>query len=113
MVYSQSPMRPSSWNGNGPHKAMCLQFVECPLIIYPPYNQIHALDSFISPIPGFEGDILILAILMLARTPSAESAHDLSVGTSAGSSRTRAGKCKATTTLPPSKKAKKVGGQKV
>jgi hypothetical protein len=46
------------------------------------------LDSFISPVPGFEGDIPILAILISARDPGAESSEDPSAGSSASASRT-------------------------
>jgi hypothetical protein len=63
------------------------------------------LDSFISPIPGFEGDILIPTILVSTRFPSGESASDPSVGASARASKTRSGKHKATATLTPQKKA--------
>jgi hypothetical protein len=43
---------------------------------------LQALDSFVSSIPGFEGETPILVIPILARTPSAESANDSSVGPS-------------------------------
>jgi hypothetical protein len=65
------------------------------------------LDSYIFPIPGFEGDIPIPAILVLARSPSGELASD----PSAGASKTQAGKRKATATPTPQKKAKKATGK--
>jgi hypothetical protein len=101
-----------SWNGKGPGKTSFLQFVDFPLIIYSLDIQMRVLDNFISPILDFEGDILILAIPILARTPNAESADDASAGPGARSSRTRAGKRKVAATLPPLKKAKKVMGKR-
>jgi hypothetical protein len=53
------------------------------------------LDNFILPISGFEGDIPIPAILISACDPGAESSHDPSTGSGAGTARTRAGKQKA------------------
>jgi hypothetical protein len=70
-----------------------------------------ALDSFISPIPGFEGDIPIPAIPVSTRYPSSESASDLSVGAGAGASKTQTGKRKSAATLTPQKKSKKVTGK--
>jgi hypothetical protein len=105
-------VRLPSWNGKGPGKTSFLQFVDFPLIIYSLDIQMRVLDNFISPIPDFEGDILILAIPILAWTPSAELANDASVGPSARSLRTQAGKRKAAATLPPPKKAKKVMGKR-
>jgi hypothetical protein len=72
---------------------------------------MQALDNFISPIPRFERDIPILAVLISAQTPSSESTDDSSANPGAGSSRTREGKHKATTTPPPSKKPKKIVGK--
>jgi hypothetical protein len=48
------------------------------------------LDSFISPTPRFESDILIPAILISACDPGTESFKDPSTGSSARASRTRA-----------------------
>jgi hypothetical protein len=73
---------------------------------------LQVLDSFISLIPGFEGDILILVILISTQSPSGESEGDSMTGASAVSLRTRVGKCKASATPPLQKKAKKVVGKK-
>jgi hypothetical protein len=59
-------------------------------------DPIQDLDSFISPIPGFEGDILILAIPVSAHSPGGEAIDDPSVGFSTDASMTRANKRKAT-----------------
>jgi hypothetical protein len=69
------------------------------------------LDSFISPILGFEGDILIPAIPISARDPGAESSKDPSAGSSASASRTQA--CKRKVLIDPSlpKKARKTTGK--
>jgi hypothetical protein len=69
------------------------------------------LDSFISPIPEFEGDIPILAILILAHDPGAESSEDPSTGSNANASRTRAYKRNAPINPSPPKKAKKTTGK--
>jgi hypothetical protein len=58
---------------------------------------MQVLDSFNSPILGFEGDVPILAIPLSTRSLSGEPAGDSTAGASAGSLRTRAGKCKAST----------------
>jgi hypothetical protein len=50
---------------------------------------MQALDNFISPIPGFEGDIPILTITVLAQPPGGEVDSDPSTGASAGTLRTR------------------------
>jgi hypothetical protein len=63
-------------------------------------------DSFISPIPGFEGDIPISA-----RDSSIESSKDPSSGPSASASWTRTCKQKASIDLSPSKKEKKIAGK--
>jgi hypothetical protein len=65
------------------------------------------LDNFIAPIPGFEGETPIPAIIISAQTLSAESVGASSRGPSAGSSKTRAGKCKAAFTPPPPQKIRK------
>jgi hypothetical protein len=65
------------------------------------------LDSFISPIPGFDGDILIPAIPILNRPPGDEPMSDPSVEASVITLKTRADKQKVTTNLIPLKKAKK------
>jgi hypothetical protein len=44
---------------------------------------MQALDSFISPIPGFDGNIPILAIQVSVRPPGNESIDDPSTGASA------------------------------
>jgi hypothetical protein len=69
------------------------------------------LDCFISPIPGFEGDIPIPAILISASDPGTESSKDPSTGSSASASRTRACKRKVPIYPNPSKKAKKAAGK--
>jgi hypothetical protein len=56
---------------------------------------MQALDSFISPIPRFDGDIPIPAIPVLAQPPSDESTSDPSIGASASALKTGVGKCKA------------------
>jgi hypothetical protein len=72
---------------------------------------MQALDSFISPIPGFEGDILIPAIPILARPPGSESINDPSARANASISKSWAGKRKETANPTPQKKAKKVVGK--
>jgi hypothetical protein len=74
---------------------------------------LQALDNFIAPIPGFEGEMPILAVPILARTPSAESVITTSKGPSAGSLKTQAVKRKVASTLPPPKKIRKVIRKKV
>jgi hypothetical protein len=71
---------------------------------------MQALDSFISPIPRFEGDIPIPAFPVSARSPSGELASDSSAGASVGALKTRAWKRKTTINLTPQKKAKKTTG---
>jgi hypothetical protein len=43
---------------------------------------MQALDSFISPVPDFDGDIPILAVPVSARPPSDEPVSDPSIGKS-------------------------------
>jgi hypothetical protein len=69
------------------------------------------LDNFISPIPGFEGDILIPAIPISARDPGVESSEDPSARSSVSASRTWAYKRKAPINPNPHKKAKKATGK--
>jgi hypothetical protein len=69
------------------------------------------LDIFISPIPGFDGDIPIPAIPISAHDPGTESSEDPSTGSSAGTSRTRACKRKAPIDPNTPKKAKKTIGK--
>jgi hypothetical protein len=64
------------------------------------------LDNFISPIPGFNGDIPIPAIPVLTQPPGDESTSDPSARVGASALKTRAGKRKATTNLTPQKKAR-------
>jgi hypothetical protein len=66
---------------------------------------MQALDNFIFPIPSFDGDVPILAIPILARSPGDDSASDPSAEASA--SKTQANKQKATANPTPQKKAKK------
>jgi hypothetical protein len=72
---------------------------------------MQALDSFISPIPGFDGDILIPIIPVSARPPGGEAIDDPAVGANVGASKTQAGKRKATANPTPQKKAKKATGK--
>jgi hypothetical protein len=72
---------------------------------------MQVLDNFIPSIPRFEGDIPIPVIPVSARSPSGESTSDPSAGASAGVSKTRAGKHKATANSTHHKKAKKGYGQ--
>jgi hypothetical protein len=65
---------------------------------------MQALDSFISPIPGFDGDMPIPAIPVSAQPPSDEVTSDPSTGASTSTSRTWAGKRKTTANLTPQKK---------
>jgi hypothetical protein len=76
---------------------------------------MQALDSFISPIPGFEEDIPIPAIPVIARSPSDESVSDSSDGISARASKTRVVKRKAVVNPTPQNKAKKttIGAHKI
>jgi hypothetical protein len=46
------------------------------------------LDNFISPVPGFDGKIPILAIPVSAQPPGDEPASDPSAGASANASKT-------------------------
>jgi hypothetical protein len=69
------------------------------------------LDNFISPIPGFDSDILIPAIPVSARPPGGESIEDPSTGSSADAPKTQASKRKAPANLTPQKKAKKTIGK--
>jgi hypothetical protein len=72
---------------------------------------MQALDSFISPIPGFDGDILFPAVPVSARPPGDESVGDPSTGASASASKTQAGKWKASVKLPPSEKGQESLGE--
>jgi hypothetical protein len=69
------------------------------------------LDSFTSPIPGFEGDILIPAISVSARNPSVESSEGPSTRSSVGASWTQASKWKAPIDPSYQKKARKAPGK--
>jgi hypothetical protein len=68
---------------------------------------MQVLDSFIPPVPGFDGDIPIPAILVLARPPGNESTSDPSAGDGVSALKTRAGKRKASANLTPQKKPRK------
>jgi hypothetical protein len=72
---------------------------------------MQALDSFISPIPGFEGDILIPTIPISAQPPGGDADSDPSTGASAGVPRSWASKRKAITYPIPQKKAKTAIGK--
>jgi hypothetical protein len=69
------------------------------------------LDRFISLIPGFDGDIPILAIPISAQPPGNESMSDPSAEASASTLKARAGKQKATANPTPQKKAMKATGE--
>jgi hypothetical protein len=71
---------------------------------------MHDLDSFLSPIHRFEGDVSIPAILILARDPSTESSEEALAGSSASTPRTRAYKRKVHVDPNSAKKAKKMTG---
>jgi hypothetical protein len=71
---------------------------------------MQALDNFISPIAGFEGDISIPTIPVSARPPDDESISDPSVGAGASALKTWAGKWKATANSTPLKKPRKPWG---
>jgi hypothetical protein len=72
---------------------------------------MQALNSFISPIPGFDGDIPIPTIPILARPPGDEPTSDPVVGASANSLKTQVGKQKATTNPTHQNKARKTTGR--
>jgi hypothetical protein len=69
------------------------------------------LDSFTSPILGFESDILIPAIPVLARAPGVKNSQCPSTRSGAGTSRTQASKRKAPINPSYQKKAKKAPGK--
>jgi hypothetical protein len=71
---------------------------------------MQVLDSFISLV-RLDGDILILAVLVLARPPSDEPVSNLSVGASANASKTRSSKWKAVANSTSQKKTKKDTGR--
>jgi hypothetical protein len=71
---------------------------------------MQVLDSFISLV-RLDGDILILAVLVLARPPSDEPVSNLSVGASANASKTRSSKWKAVANSTSQKKTKKATGR--
>jgi hypothetical protein len=71
---------------------------------------MQTLDNFISPVPGFDGDILILAIPVLARPPGDESTSDPSAGVGASALKTQAGKRNTTANPTPQKKLGKPHG---
>jgi hypothetical protein len=59
------------------------------------------LDSFISPIPGFEGDIPISTIPISARPPGGEAIDDPSAESNAGASNTQTSKRNAAVNATP------------
>jgi hypothetical protein len=69
------------------------------------------LDSFISAIPGFDGDIPIPVIPALTSPPGDESDSDPYVDATANASKTQARKQKAADNLTPQIKAKKPIGK--
>jgi hypothetical protein len=74
---------------------------------------MQALDSFISPIPGFDGDIMIPTKPVLAQPPGDELMSDPSTRANASALKTRVGKRKATANLTPQKKARKTTGRSI
>jgi hypothetical protein len=72
---------------------------------------MQALDSFISPVPSFDGDIPIPANLVSVQPPSDESMSDPSTEASASTLKTWTGKQKVTANPTPQKKAKKPTGR--
>jgi hypothetical protein len=92
--------------------------VRCPILVSSIFLRSHVLivrmqdlDSFILPIPDFEGDIPILAIPISAHPPGGEAIDNPSTGSSADASKTQASKRKATANPTPQKKAKKATGK--
>jgi hypothetical protein len=71
---------------------------------------MQALDSFISSVPSFDGDIPISAIPVLTRPLGDESMTDPSAGVSASTLKAQANKQKATVHPTPPKKARKSQG---
>jgi hypothetical protein len=69
------------------------------------------LDNFISPISGFEGDVPIPAVPILACDSGVKPTEELPAGSSAYTPRTRAYKRKAPIDSNLPKKAKKVAGK--
>jgi hypothetical protein len=72
---------------------------------------MQALDNFMSLIPGFDGDILIPAVPVLARPPGDEPMSDTSIGASASALKTQVGKQKAMANPTPQKKSRKTIGR--
>jgi hypothetical protein len=72
---------------------------------------MQALDSLIYPIPGFDSDVLILAIPISTRPPGNEFASDPFVGASASTIKTQVGKCNVTANPTALKKANKAAGR--
>jgi hypothetical protein len=72
---------------------------------------MQALDNFISPIPNFDGDILIPVAPVSARPPGDESMSDPFAGANASSLKAQVGKWKATANLTPQKRARKTTGE--
>jgi hypothetical protein len=69
------------------------------------------LDSFILSIPGFNSDIPIPAIPILAYDPCVDSSKDPSTGSSVSASQTWACKQKSPIDPNPPKKAEKIIGK--
>jgi hypothetical protein len=72
---------------------------------------MEVLDNFISPVPGFDGDIPIPVIPISARPPGDESMSDPSVGASASTLKTQFGKGKVTANPTPKKKSQETHGE--
>jgi hypothetical protein len=72
---------------------------------------MQALDSFISSVPSFDGEILIPAILISAQPPGDEPMSDPFTGANVSSLKARVGKWKASAKLTLQKKARKTSGR--
>jgi hypothetical protein len=72
---------------------------------------MQALNNFISPIIGIDGDIPMIAVPVSAQSPSDEPTSDPSTRASASGSTTQVGNWKAATNLTPQKKARKTTGR--
>jgi hypothetical protein len=69
---------------------------------------MQALNSFISPVPNFDGEIPILAIPYSARPPNNEPMSDPPTGANASASKTQVGKQKASANPTPQKKGQEI-----
>jgi hypothetical protein len=72
---------------------------------------MHASNSFISPVPDFDGEILIPAIPYSASPPSNEPMSDPPTRANASASETPVGKRKASANPTPQKKGQENHGE--